>query len=222
MNRPQSFCHGLWLKKVPNEFANKVFGDTGHALADKFLESVGERVQPPAYRAIEPGKSPAPQMPIKFANSLFRQVDRQRTQAGTAIINIAETINKSVTFGGALVKLLVQKNPRFNLLDYKAQKLAGYKVINEMLYAVRQTWANKWLFYGCDPPTLTKSGWDLVITDLERQMWLVWIVQQKFHLGMNTDLGGDGPIAIVGASGAVLSRTGLLSKERQRHCHPPF
>ncbi len=70
-----------WLKKVPNEFANRVFGDTGHALADKFLESVGERVQPPAYRAIERGEVAGAPDANQFANSLF-STGRQAADTG--------------------------------------------------------------------------------------------------------------------------------------------
>src|SRR5262249_18273637 len=136
-----------------------------------------------------------------FANNLFREVDQQRQQAVAAINKIAQDINRSPSFGEALVKRLRQQNPHLDRLGFDAQWLAGKKMIDDILNLYRQTWADRWIYYGNDPREL---DWERVKKELELQIWVIWFIQQNFHV---ESLGPAGTI-VTGASGPVLNQSG--------------
>lgn len=210
---PKRWLRLLNAKKIPEEFEAKLFGDSGHALADVGVNLGGEKLKPPPFKGPNPQEvANAPDANI-FANNLFRQVDAQRKQAVDTIVGTAQDINSSVTLGAAIVKRLQKENPRFDCLSVEAQKLAGQKLINDALNIERRKWADKWLFYGSDPP---QPNWFKVKYELERQIWAVWVAQQNFHIEIIPDadalIPGSIRNVIVGASGRVLEHTGGFAK----------
>jgi hypothetical protein len=168
-----------WRKKITNEFESKVFGDSGHAVADALVELGVEKLKPEPFSGPNPQEvAGAPDAQI-FAGNLFRVVNAQRVQAVKTIKKIAEGLNNSMTFGTTLVKRLQKENPRFNSLSPRDQQLAGQKLIIDWLNVLRSRWAARWLFYGSDPPN---PSWSVVRDQLEMQLWAVWTIQQSFHL----------------------------------------
>src|SRR5262249_10551985 len=88
---------------------------------------------------------------------------------------------------------------------FNDQLLTGQKMINDLIQQNRETWVNDCVYYGNDPP---KPDWPRIKKELERQLWVVWIIHQHFHLEEMS-----GIHVVLGASGATLNTTGGFASE---------
>jgi hypothetical protein len=196
-------------KKVANEFKAKIFGDAAKDLSDTLFKLTTQKIASEDPPAVEERKiALSPDFGV-FGRNLYGEVDKQQTAVSNNISKIAQRVNTiSPAVGDAVITRLKTTNPGFDRLPYPQQLSLGKKVINDLMQANRVNWAASWLFYGNDPP---KPDWNKIVSELERQIWSVWVIQQDLHaekygLNLFTE-----DYKVYGFSGKVFDDTGGIA-----------
>jgi hypothetical protein len=194
-----------FFKKIHDEFKSKIFGDASKDIADTLFKLTNEKlnsVEPPEPEAKKAAFAPDLD---KFGRSLYDEVDKQNTFLQNNINAMTQAINRSATFGEAIVKRLSKENAGFDRLPFNRQFDLGTRTINAMMQVNREKWAASWLYYGNDPP---EPHWSRIIEDLEKQLWCIWILQQNFRSVQHGWNLFTEDYKVAGASGKVFDSTG--------------
>jgi hypothetical protein len=201
---------GFGAKRIEtaSPFKSSMFGNVGKDVANYFITVAQAGLQSADTPYVAPNSDRIAKTPSEgeFAQTLYTEVDGQRKQITKAIKAVAQNINNSTTFGYAMWKLLLKKNPRCPSLPLQQAMTAGRECLNELVGRLRQELADRYIYYGQDPP---QPKWMYVYSQLEKRLWAIWIVEQHLHAKTIDIMGGIG--FIVGKSGAVFSETGGIA-----------
>ncbi len=192
---------------IKPDISTKVFGDFSNDLMDLFWNVTGSKVLPSSpFTALNGNNVPYAPLMTSFAQSLYLEVDKQQ-RAATGVVNqYSEALNRSQTAGKELVDVVLEQVPGVNVESRIDIVGAAKDFINAYFNDYRRSWADRWYYYGYDPPLAPR--WKRIRHQLELHLWGVWIGQQNFA---TLALGGD-LFRIVGASGE-LSGSGGFAKE---------
>jgi len=186
-------------KLLGNQIANKVFGDMGKELAT-WVGGMGKTIALDAHKEIDGRKVAGSANLHSFKTNLLQEINGQKDQAVRTIMKVKQDVVNDIDYGQGILKRLHKTNPASARLPVKAQEQAGIQMIIVELNNKRRKWADEFSFYGTKPP---QPNWQNIGRMIERQMWALWIIQEKLEYSK----AGPGVLSYVsfikGASGPL-------------------
>jgi hypothetical protein len=200
-----------------NPMANQVLGDIGKAVGG-FVVDLGQKnlkTSPQPFQAPDTGFVKGSNDWQSYRTGLMTALYDQQKFGRGQIRSIANAVeNDAVAIGEGIVARLYKERPDLKQVTGanadSVRYLAGAQMINKMLNAAREIWANDWFYYGNDPPKL-KGDMPLL---MERELWALWvldnIVEDRF--GPRHFMDGTNLPSYVSPSGGVGDDFYILTK----------